>query len=1064
MEGEPKNSEDKGKTTLLRQKRFRQRIVMDLSEDESLHLSDLPTKTNKLLNENLLNQENEQSAQNTSDEDHEDLPYDGHLQSPYFNPTYSPQMCKTSDGRQTATNEHSTLHRSISDAFLVKIGDRRENKMDERARATIDMNEMLLRHFSQEELLQSGRLIEAETLPEVSLLESSDDLLCNTSTKDDSAPPSDISERPAVETCYSDGASKREHLDKDGTSSGGDVTSVKAPTKCEECEVPIGKVSHLRSRSFSELKYGQGQVHYPLPDFSKVAPKVKIPKGPSHPVSLLPQVPNPIIRAQSSPGMLEVISRVLEDSDLHSSAKPQVLEKTHEQTSPTLAEYDKLLAKYVRAENLIDKMRLGTNASSEFCMEADRGNSSEGSHVESAPPIIPTLGNIDEKENPNNQNEMKSTEEDGISEAEKMAAELRAVISQFMQSVDDFKRDVNNMSVSVEEQQMIVRSLMETQDQLERKYMSKKEEHRALEMQNYLGLCRNIGTFDANRLVEGDIFRVGMHLEDIKEMIDKNRREHINSPLLSTAQEITTKRSVQSLPPLLLNKESSTSWTTECFRMETMAAAQKEDEDDVGQNDGLEERSEIRSNDSMQVSNGFSVCVGVSKKGLLGAGEDEDNYEDAVYLEEIACSGKWSGIRGRSGTPDEVLKGERHLGDGVCLPVEGVVCRETDSGFGSSYLNQSCGISQPTPTVESQHLTNPRSAPKTSHGLTTSDSEGSSIHPTAVSTWRRASPVQTRPETSSTTVQLWVQNTAKESSLTLQGPLAKDHPAPEAILSSLMDADPKRGHACHCNSEAILALQVQVSKLRKDLEKGLFQLPYLTRKLEDLNSKYRKDGQERRTTNKTRSLHKPAGLWKSSSRQSVSRGLRREDWIVTDMDQGKSKGTASSADSSDTASCSERRRQVDGRPVAGKRVIRKQDSQESLFFKDRWSLDPPQAASLRPLLQVNYGSSCSLPACYKVKEATPQVSKHRKRSTQSDTALLPSNVYFLHTNPRNRTESQEEEMLDQAIDAARHMKRTTDRLAKRLTADLAKMQPLPRRNGQNSATLHQFTQRGHGIA
>ena len=41
---------------------------------------------------------------------------------------------------------------------------------------------------------------------------------------------------------------------------------------------------------------------------------------------------------------------------------------------------------------------------------------------------------------------------------------------------------------------------MEAQDQLERKYISKKEEHRALEMQNYMGLSRNTGTFDPNRL------------------------------------------------------------------------------------------------------------------------------------------------------------------------------------------------------------------------------------------------------------------------------------------------------------------------------------------------------------------------------------------------------------------------------------------------------------------------------------------------------------------------------------------------------------------------------------
>ena len=43
------------------------------------------------------------------------------------------------------------------------------------------------------------------------------------------------------------------------------------------------------------------------------------------------------------------------------------------------------------------------------------------------------------------------------------------------------------------------RSMMEAQDQLERKYISNKEEHRALEMQNYIGLRRNTGTFDPER-------------------------------------------------------------------------------------------------------------------------------------------------------------------------------------------------------------------------------------------------------------------------------------------------------------------------------------------------------------------------------------------------------------------------------------------------------------------------------------------------------------------------------------------------------------------------------------
>lgn len=159
-----------------------------------------------------------------------------------------------------------------------------------------------------------------------------------------------------------------------------------------------------------------------------------------------------------------------------------------------------------------------------------------------------------------------SQPDEGPSDGERMTAELRDIISQFMQKVslkisqditrlllnaqtaitiyepssvqvEEFKLSVNSMSVSIAEQQMVsvvfflyiahriifessivpsfffcmcinvksvhcqvLRSIMEAQDQLERKYISKKEEHRALEMQNYMGLSRNTGTFDPNRL------------------------------------------------------------------------------------------------------------------------------------------------------------------------------------------------------------------------------------------------------------------------------------------------------------------------------------------------------------------------------------------------------------------------------------------------------------------------------------------------------------------------------------------------------------------------------------
>lgn len=52
-------------------------------------------------------------------------------------------------------------------------------------------------------------------------------------------------------------------------------------------------------------------------------------------------------------------------------------------------------------------------------------------------------------------------------------------------------------------------------------------------------------------------------------------------------------------------------------------------------------------------------------------------------------------------------------------------------------------------------------------------------------------------------------------------------------------------------SEAILALQTEVSRLKKDLEEGLVQLPHLAQRMDDLTTKYREERQERRSKIRT---------------------------------------------------------------------------------------------------------------------------------------------------------------------------------------------------------------------
>lgn len=52
-------------------------------------------------------------------------------------------------------------------------------------------------------------------------------------------------------------------------------------------------------------------------------------------------------------------------------------------------------------------------------------------------------------------------------------------------------------------------------------------------------------------------------------------------------------------------------------------------------------------------------------------------------------------------------------------------------------------------------------------------------------------------------------------------------------------------------SEAMLALQTEVSRLKKDLEEGLVQLPHLAQRMDDLTTKYREERRERRSKIRT---------------------------------------------------------------------------------------------------------------------------------------------------------------------------------------------------------------------
>lgn len=297
------------------------------------------------------------SGQNTSDEEHEELPYDGDLGSNYSknviskissdrnktvntNPD-SPGCFEPITGNNTTVAESVLpVEQTSNNQVTSKTADMGKENLFIIAKQShfppprpcpADIHQLLLRHFPQEDLLQTDRLIQAETLPEVSLIESMDDTGCSLASTHDNSIDSNQSNSsasdPKVLKEKNSGSEGNGDSKTDVTSYTADSTtlsslgignsSVVNVSKQEKAkkDQQIPKVPLKRMRSFSDMKYGQGQVHYPIPDFSKISPKVKIPKVPSGPSRPAPQSVAPMHRTRSSPEILEVISRILEDSD-----------------------------------------------------------------------------------------------------------------------------------------------------------------------------------------------------------------------------------------------------------------------------------------------------------------------------------------------------------------------------------------------------------------------------------------------------------------------------------------------------------------------------------------------------------------------------------------------------------------------------------------------------------------------------------------------------------------------------------------------------------------------------
>ncbi|XP_062437354.1 protein AKNAD1 [Rhea pennata] len=548
---------------------------------------------------------------NTTDEENEDLPYDGDLGITCQHSNYSDNLsdctcikhisdiflnisCSEDNKNIKAATSYETHPRpeevfnyhtlatettgiSVempgSEAALQKelpVGgfsrlSRKEHLTDSK------MSDVLLRHFSKGELITTCQLIECETIPEISFSESIDETVnkletselakrplsheqqttnfaeyrlekhkeINTGEKDQTL----LNENTLVSKRYISTASECGYIQESPPLiSKNEDTCIFQNTKKEQQKDPFKGMglSH-------ELKFGQGQVRYCLPDFSKISPDIEVPKrndnNKSVPISERTKT-FPILPSKSV-----ILNDIVENINYFDSVE---VENQEEMSVPELLQQLEMLTQHADAQNHTDHLRFNpkilpqsyfANAGSAIYSGSTEipsevfalhppipiqpmlSCSEAGLQCGAAVSTLPSAGTVEAHcLNP-------SSLLPELTQGKKMTQILKEQTDQLKMRVEDFSKHMTQETFLLQDKYLVLNQLKRCLDALEQNYLTAREQHRNLQLQNYKDKSINVGKFDPERKVEGEIFRLGMMLEDIREQTGDSKCSF--SPLLT---------------------------------------------------------------------------------------------------------------------------------------------------------------------------------------------------------------------------------------------------------------------------------------------------------------------------------------------------------------------------------------------------------------------------------------------------------------------------------------------------------------------------------------------------
>ncbi|KAJ8339442.1 hypothetical protein SKAU_G00362280 [Synaphobranchus kaupii] len=314
----------------------------------------------------------------------------------------------------------------------------------------------------------------------------------------------------------------------------------------------------------------KGRLNFPLPDFSKVEPRVRIPRGGGYrpPKSKGPtlqgasHVTEPLLVYKSPADIVREVLMSSGDTPVPRSpplaaaapslsARPQRpidITVPQEFRSPKQAsslvhqlqeDYNKLLTKYAEAENTIDRLRLEAKVGLYSDPPMPSHPVQSGSVHKSSKVITLTFPQAQRAEfsqdalaaRPDPAGQFGSScdasspsQTLGPEAGEQVIKHLSMLAQKFQAQLDSFEDLLKSRKLKPFEQMKGVASLVQGQDSLERGYLRARDQHRSLQQ-----LGREPPPFDPDREVEGQVFRLGMRLEELRERVEQAMQDHCGS-------------------------------------------------------------------------------------------------------------------------------------------------------------------------------------------------------------------------------------------------------------------------------------------------------------------------------------------------------------------------------------------------------------------------------------------------------------------------------------------------------------------------------------------------------